>query len=64
MPVTALFHISDTRAGYTLPYSKTDRFYRGTDILFTSHTVADPILLLRAYVIRCDAFHSTYGFLV
>jgi hypothetical protein len=52
------FHISDTRAGYVLPYSKTDRFYRGTHILFASQTVADPVLLLRGYVVRRDAFHG------
>jgi hypothetical protein len=52
------FHISDTRAGYVLPYSKTDHFYRGTHILFASQMVADPVLLLRGYVVRRDAFHG------
>jgi hypothetical protein len=52
------FHISDTRAGYILPYSKTDRFYHGTHILFASQAVADPVLLLQAYVVRHDTFHG------
>jgi hypothetical protein len=52
------FHFSDTRAGYVLPYSKTDRFYQGTHILFVSQAVADPVFSLRAYVVRRDAFHG------
>ena len=45
-------------AGYILPYSKTDRFYKGTHILFAEQSVANPVLLLRAYVVRRDAFHG------
>jgi hypothetical protein len=52
------FHISDTRASYTLPYSKTDCFYHGTHVLFASQSFADPVFLLRAYVVRCDTFHG------
>jgi hypothetical protein len=52
------FHVSDTRAGYTLPYSKTDRFYHGTHVLFASQSFADPVFLLRAYIVRRDAFHG------
>jgi hypothetical protein len=36
-------------AGYHLPYHKSDRFYRGTDILFTSQDVANPVSLLQHY---------------
>jgi hypothetical protein len=46
------------RAGYILPYSKTDRFYRGTHILFARQSVASPVFLLKAYATRRDAFHG------
>jgi hypothetical protein len=46
------------RASYRLPYHKTDRFYRGTDILFTSHDVVDPVALLHEYTSRRDSLHS------
>ena len=36
-------HFSGGYAGYRLPYHKTDPFYRGTDILFSSQDVADPV---------------------
>jgi hypothetical protein len=51
------------RASYHLPYHKTDRFYKGTEILFIKQEVADPIALLRLYVSRQDhqahTFHQT-----
>ena len=34
-------------AQYHLPYHKGDPFYRGTDVIFTSQDIADPVLLLR-----------------
>ncbi|KZP33828.1 hypothetical protein FIBSPDRAFT_718620, partial [Athelia psychrophila] len=51
-------HLDNNRAGYRLPYHKADRFYRGTDILFTSQSVADPVSLLREYVSRRDQLHG------
>ena len=53
----ASLHFSG-RAGYHLPYHKSDRFYQGTEILFTSHEIADPVSLLRHYVKRRDAVHQ------
>jgi len=49
---------SDHRAQYRLPYHKSDPFYHGTDILFTSQDVADPITLLANYVARRDKLHG------
>ena len=46
------------RAQYRLPYHKSDPFYRGTDILFTSQEVADPITLLADYVLLRDRLHG------
>jgi len=46
------------RAGYRLPYHKGDRFYRGTDILFTSQDVANPVALLREYTRLRDFRHG------
>src|SRR5271169_2955378 len=43
---------------YRLPYHKTDRFYQGTDILFSVQHVADPVLLLKSYVSRHDKIHG------
>ena len=54
----ASLHFSDGRAGYRLPYHKADRFYRGTDILFTRQDVADPVTLLQEYTTRRDARHG------
>jgi len=43
---------------YRLPYHKSDPFYHGTDILFTSQDVADPVSLLANYVARRDKLHG------
>jgi hypothetical protein len=53
-------HFSPGFIGYRLPYHKTDPFYWGTDILFSSQIVADPILLLQEYVQAQDAIHSIH----
>ncbi|KAF8811719.1 hypothetical protein BYT27DRAFT_7133776, partial [Phlegmacium glaucopus] len=45
-------------AGYHLPYHKTDPFFRGTDILFSSQEVADPVSLLRKFVCARDSIHG------
>jgi hypothetical protein len=50
------------RAQYRLPYHKTDRFYRGTDIFFISQQVADPVDL-RTYTPWRDSLHGSRGFL-
>ncbi|KAF8868162.1 hypothetical protein CPB84DRAFT_1858412 [Gymnopilus junonius] len=47
-------------AQYHLPYHKGDPFYRGTDILFTPQSVADPVTLLHQYVGLCDMLHGAY----
>ena len=54
----ASLQFSFGRAGYHLPYHKGDRFYRGTDILFTSQEVANPVSLLQDYVKHRDAVHG------
>jgi hypothetical protein len=46
------------RAQYRLPYHKTDRFFRGTDILFTSQQLADPVDLLHTYISWRDSLHG------
>jgi hypothetical protein len=46
------------QAHYHLPYHKGDPFYRGTDILFTSHAVADPVALLAEYTSLRDKQHG------
>lgn len=51
-------HFSHGYAGYRLPYHKTDPFFRGTDILFTTQDSADPISLLREYVHVRDKRHG------
>jgi hypothetical protein len=45
-------------AGYHLPYHKTDPFFRGTDILFSTQDVADPVSLLQEYVTARDVIHG------
>ena len=35
-----------------------DRFYRGTDILFTKQNAADPVRLLQEYTNRWDHLHG------
>ena len=54
----ASLHFSHGRAGYRLPYHKADRFYRGTDVLFTRQDVADPVTLLQEYAGWRDAHHG------
>ena len=46
------------RALYHLPYHKGDPFYRGTDILFTPQTIADPVTLLTEYTTSRDIRHG------
>lgn len=50
---------ADNRVGYHLPYHKADQFYRGTDILVGRHDIADPVALLREYVMRRDHIHKS-----
>jgi hypothetical protein len=52
-------HFSNGRAGYHLPYHKADRFFRGTDILFTRQAVADPVSLLSEYSSLRDSIHGS-----
>lgn len=51
-------HFELGHAGYRLPYHKTDRFFRGTDILFTTQEFANPTVLLKDYATRRDALHG------
>ena len=51
-------HFSSGYAGYRLPYHKTDPFFRGTDILFSTQEAADPISLLMEYVSVRDKIHG------
>ena len=46
------------RAQYHLPYHKADPFYHGTDILFTTQDVADPVELLQEYAHQRDKRHG------
>ena len=43
---------------YHLPYHKGDPFYRGTDVLFMSQEVANPIFLLQQFVSLRDSHHG------
>lgn len=51
-------HFSLGYAGYRLPYHKTDPFYAGTDILFSTQEVADPVVLLQEFVHMRDKLHG------
>jgi hypothetical protein len=51
-------HFSPGYVGYHLPYHKSDPFYHGTDILFSTQEVADPVGLLRDFVHRRDKIHG------
>ena len=42
---------------YCLPYHKSNCFYQGTDILFSSQQVANLVTLLRLYIQLCDCIH-------
>jgi hypothetical protein len=46
------------RAGYRLPYHKSDPFYHGTDILHTHQKVGNPVLLLKEYCSIRDKLHG------
>ena len=46
--------------GYRLPYHKTDPFFRGTDILFSSQNVADLVSLLHEFVCIREKIHGTW----
>lgn len=54
------FISSNGRVGYRLPYHKADRFYHGSEILFTRfHSVdACPVLLLQEYIGLRDSIHG------
>ena len=45
-------------AQYRLPYHKGDPFYRGTDVIFMAQDVADPVSLLKEYLILHDHIHG------
>jgi hypothetical protein len=45
-------------AQYRLPYHKADPFFRGSDVLFSSHSTADPVQLLKSYTSLRDARHG------
>ena len=45
-------------AGYHLPYHKSDPFYCGTDILFSTQDAADPVSLLKQFVHIRDSLHG------
>ena len=44
--------------GYRLQYHKTDPFYSGTDILFSTQEVADPVTLLHHFIRLLDKLHG------
>ena len=46
------------RAGYHLPYHKSDPFYHGTDILQSHQAVASPVSLLKEYCTIRDKLHG------
>jgi hypothetical protein len=46
------------RVQYHLPYHKSDPFYRGTDVIFTSQDVADPVSMLKKYLLLRDHIHG------
>ena len=48
----------DNHAQYWFPYHKADPFYCGSDVLFNSHEVADPVSLLLRYVNIRDRIHG------
>jgi hypothetical protein len=51
-------YFSPGYVGYRLPYHKTDPFFTGTDILFSSQEVADPVTFLQQYLIIRDKLHG------
>ena len=49
---------TNRHAQYRLPYHKADPFYRGSDVIFSQHDVADPVLLLKSYTSMRDTRHG------
>ena len=49
---------ADGRALYRLPFHKGNSFFQGSDILLTSQTIANPVLLLRLYTQLRDHLHG------
>jgi hypothetical protein len=45
-------------AQYHLPYHKGDPFYCGTDVIFTSQDIANPVLLLQDYMVLRNCIHG------
>ena len=50
---------NSNHVSYRLPYHKTDHFYHGMDILFSSQRIADPVKLLKTFVAHQDRLHGT-----
>lgn len=49
---------TNNHAQYHLPYHKADPFYRGSDIVFSHHDIANPIHLLQSYTSLRDSHHG------
>lgn len=49
---------SNNHAQYRLPYHKADPFYRGSDVVFSQHDIANPIHLLHSYASLRDIRHG------
>jgi len=45
-------------AQYHLPYHKSDPFFQGTDVIFTSQDVTDPVSMLKKYLRLHDHLHG------
>lgn len=54
----ASLHFEPGYAGYKLPYHKGDQFYQGTDMLFTTQKIANPVELLKQYTSLRDKLHG------
>ena len=48
----------NSHAQYCLPYYKSNPFYCGTDVIFTTQNIANPVVLLRKYVSWHDHLHG------
>jgi hypothetical protein len=59
----ASLHFHNGRAGYHLPYHKSDRFFQGSDILFSSQSVADPVSMLKDYTTLRDKYFPRHTIL-
>lgn len=53
-------NFSSHHAQYRLPYHKADPFFRGSDVVFSSHNVANPVQLLQTYTSLRDARHGPH----